>query len=268
MMELAGYLDRIGVSERPTRTREWLARVHRAHLAAIPYENLDVTLGRPVSLDSAAAYAKLVEGGRGGWCYEMNGLLAWALREAGFTVDYLAATVRRHVSDESVPGNHLALRVDAEGPLLADVGFGDGLIDPVPLTAGTFRQGRYDFGLGREGERWVFRNHPGGGAPAFDFSPDPVPKSWFSTPSTTLQTSPRSPFRNITICQRLVGDRYLTLRGALLQWSGDPDQRIVASAAEFVEVLATRFGLTDPAFEALWPWVWERHLAWQARDRG
>jgi N-hydroxyarylamine O-acetyltransferase len=266
-MELDGYLARLGLKGRPRPTHEWLRRIHRAHHEAIPYENLDVALGRPIPLDPAAAYAKLVVGGRGGWCYEMNGLLAWALQAAGFAVDHLAATVRRQITDTSIAGNHLALRVTLDGPHLADVGFGDGLIEPMPLQSGTVQQEGLDFGLEREGDRWVFRNQAHGGAPAFDFAPVPVERAWFATPSHTLQTSPESPFRRTTVCQRLVGRRYLTLRGAVLRWSGEASTRVIGSAGEYTDTLAERFGLSDPAFASLWPMVWDRHEAWQARER-
>ncbi len=266
-MELPGYLDRLGLRGRPGPTHDWLRRLHRAHLEAIPYENLDLALGRTIPIDPAAAYAKLVAGRRGGWCYEMNSLLAWALRASGFAVDLLAATVRRQVADTALAGNHLALRVTLDGPHLADVGFGDGLIEPIPLASGTVQQEGLEFGLERAGDRWIFRNQADGGAPAFDFAPTPAEPGWFAAPSHTLQTSPESPFRRTTVCQRLVGRRYLTLRGAVLRWSGESAIRVIGSADEYTDTLAQHFGLSDPAFASLWPTVWDRHEAWLAWER-
>src|SRR5260370_5373273 len=92
---LSAYLQRIGY-DRPVRTDlETLIGLHRAHLLNITYENLDIHLGRRLSLDPAAIFDKLVTGRRGGWCYEMNGLLAWALREIGFEMTLLAGTLGR-----------------------------------------------------------------------------------------------------------------------------------------------------------------------------
>ena len=73
-MDLGAYLDRIGFTGEPAVDAETLRRVHHLHLLAIPYENLSVQLGTPVSLDVRETFDKIVRRGRGGWCYEMNGL--------------------------------------------------------------------------------------------------------------------------------------------------------------------------------------------------
>lgn len=85
-MEIGAYLERIGYTGECTITLQTLTAIHEAHLRAIPYENLDIHLGRTLSLDIEAIYDKIVTRRRGGWCYEMNGLLSWALRELGFAV--------------------------------------------------------------------------------------------------------------------------------------------------------------------------------------
>ncbi|HEY5338074.1 MAG TPA: arylamine N-acetyltransferase, partial [Rhizomicrobium sp.] len=72
-MNIDGYLRRIGLTERPPATLDGLRAVHRAHLLTIPFEDIDVQLGRPIAIDAASIYAKIVERKRGGWCYEMNG---------------------------------------------------------------------------------------------------------------------------------------------------------------------------------------------------
>jgi N-hydroxyarylamine O-acetyltransferase len=92
--DLDAYLRRIGHAGPCTVSFETLAALQRAHTAALPFENLDPLLGRPVALDAASLSAKLVEGRRGGWCYEHNLLLGHALRAIGFQVQDLAARVR------------------------------------------------------------------------------------------------------------------------------------------------------------------------------
>ena len=79
-MNLHDYLARVGYTGALTPTRDTLFALHRAHLRAIPYENLDIHMGHALLLDEAHIFHKLVTEGRGGWCYEMNGLFAWALR--------------------------------------------------------------------------------------------------------------------------------------------------------------------------------------------
>ena len=83
-MQLAAYLDRIGYSGSTLPSRDTLFAVHRAQAYSIPYEGLDMQLGRPVDLDPVRTFDKLVLQRRGGWCYETNGLLGWALGEMGF----------------------------------------------------------------------------------------------------------------------------------------------------------------------------------------
>ena len=137
-LDLDAYLGRIG--ERPplAPALEGLAALHRAHCAAVPFENLDILLGRPIDLDLPALEAKLVRARRGGYCFEQNTLFKAALEALGFPVIALAARVRAGTTGVR-PRTHMLLRVDlAEGTFLADVGFGgDGLLHPIPLAEGT-----------------------------------------------------------------------------------------------------------------------------------
>lgn len=104
--------------------------LHRSHLYAIPYENLDIHLGRKLTLDPDHIYHKIVEERRGGWCYEMNGLFSQALRQMGFDVTLLGSSVGSPAQG-GVDGDldHLILLVQVDKqPWLADVGFGKGLL--------------------------------------------------------------------------------------------------------------------------------------------
>ncbi len=94
-MDLDAYLQRIGIPRRCAPDLAFLRRMHRAHLRTIPYENLDVLLGRELSVDGDRAFDKLVRGNRGGWCFEMNALFAGALEAAGYRVRTLAAVIKR-----------------------------------------------------------------------------------------------------------------------------------------------------------------------------
>src|SRR5258708_36615628 len=105
MRPLPDYLQRIRY-DRPVRADlETLTGLHRAHLLNISYENLDIHLGRRLSLDPAAIFDKLVTAKRGGWCYEMNGLFGWALGEIGFKFQLLAGTVGRQRQSNDPEGD-------------------------------------------------------------------------------------------------------------------------------------------------------------------
>ena len=139
-MDINAYLDRIHYQGPRLPTRQVLFDVHRAHLRAITYENLDIHLGRTLTLDISHIFDKIVTRHRGGWCYEMNGLLAWALSELGFVVTLLPSAVNREKLGDKAERNHLILLVQLEQPYLVDVGFGNGFLQPLPLKPGHYRQ--------------------------------------------------------------------------------------------------------------------------------
>lgn len=129
--ELDAYLARIGYKGPRTPTIDTLISVHTLHPAAIPFENLNPLLGWPVSLDTEFLQAKLVSGGRGGWCFEHNTLFRHALEALGFSVTSLAARVLWNAPPGSPigPRSHMLLRVDLGGRLyIADVGFGGNVL--------------------------------------------------------------------------------------------------------------------------------------------
>jgi N-hydroxyarylamine O-acetyltransferase len=134
-LDLDAYLSRAGLAGEPLPpTGGTLARLHRAHLAAFPFENLDILLGRGVRVDLESVQAKLVGARRGGYCYEQGQLFGAVLQRLGFDVDRRLARVWR--PGPVPPRTHLTLRVGdpASGERwLADVGFGTSPAGPVPL---------------------------------------------------------------------------------------------------------------------------------------
>ena len=262
-MDLAAYFERIGFAGEARPDLATLRALHSAHLLAIPYENLDVQLGRPLTIDPAAAFDKLVTKRRGGWCYEMNGLLAAALEEIGFEVTRMAGAVMREVRGDEAIGNHLVLRVDLGEPWIADVGLGDGTLEPYRLRAGTMQSGGYSFALEALDDRWWrFRNHQFGGAPSFDVAIEPTALSVLADKCRQLQTAPDSIFRMNLICQRFKGDGViLQLLGRSLRTlrPGTKSDRILVSADELISVLAGDFGLDVPEAASLWPRICARH---------
>ena len=262
-MDLQAYLDRIGYTGPVQPDLATLKALHRAHLLAIPYENLDVQLGRRVTTDPADAYDKIVRRRRGGWCYEMNGLLGWALGEIGFPVTRMAGAANREITDDSVIGNHLVLltEIDSE-PWVADVGFGDGALDPFPLKAWEGPIAGYPFRLEpMEGGWWRFHNHPFGGAKSFDFQVQPADPALLAGRCEWLQYSPESGFVLNLVAQRYRSETILQLRGRVLRevTPQGPTQRQLDSADELVACLRDDFGLDVPEIADLWPKVMARH---------
>ncbi len=157
MFDLPAYLARIHLPARPTLDGHGLHALHRAHRLAIPFENLDVALGRGVVIDSAAVFAKLVTAGRGGYCFEHNRLFADALAALGFT----ARTVTGQVllsGTATPPGTHAFQLVTLGGQAwIADPGFGGSYAPPMPLADGaeaTATDGAR-FLLQQDGTEWL-----------------------------------------------------------------------------------------------------------------
>jgi N-hydroxyarylamine O-acetyltransferase len=262
-MDVDRYLSRIGLSERPKANLAGLRALHRAHLLAIPYENLDVQLGRKVTIERPAIYQKIVEQGRGGWCYEMNGLLGWALGELGFKVTRATGAVMREISGDAATGNHLVLRVELpEGLYLADVGFGDGPRDPIRVAAGAFHSDGFDFSLRRVDDTWWrLINDPRGGAPSFDFNLDPADENLLAARCDYLQSDPASVFVQNLVAQRHVPGGLEILRGRTIRSirASGIENRVIESADDLVTTLRDVFALNVPEAAMLWPKVVARH---------
>ncbi len=136
MVNVPAYLDRINYAGPTSATVETLRGLHRCHMFAVPFENLDIGLGRKIVCDEDAFIRKIVGQRRGGFCYEMNGAFAALLRELGFRVTLLSARVASEDGGSSPDFDHLTLRVDLDEPWLADVGFGDCFVEPLHVRPG------------------------------------------------------------------------------------------------------------------------------------
>lgn len=262
-IQLDAYLTRIAYTGPRTVTAETLCHLHRAHLLAIPYENLDIHLGRALTLDLPRIYTKLVEEKRGGWCYEMNGLFAWALRTLGFPVTLLGSSVG--VPAQGVDDlDHLILLVHLAQPWLVDVGFGNGLVEPLPLAPGQYQQGFLEFQLEQQADRWYFHNDPQNGKGyGFTLLSRQLPD--FAARCRELQTSPESGFVRTTVCHRFTNAGIVSLRGAMLKRvtaRGTVEEEIT-TLTQYRTILQEAFGLAPTLAAGLWETVWTRHLAWQ-----
>ncbi|MEO5867651.1 MAG: arylamine N-acetyltransferase, partial [Sphingomonas sp.] len=134
--DLDAYLARIRLPARPTLDALGLAALQRAHRLAIPFENLDIRLGRGIRIDSASVFAKLVTAKRGGYCFEQNRLFGDALAALGFVVRPLLARTWLGVS-ETPPLTHTLSLVHIDGQdWVADAGFGGSYAPPIVLADG------------------------------------------------------------------------------------------------------------------------------------
>jgi N-hydroxyarylamine O-acetyltransferase len=248
--DLDAYLARVGYEGPRSATAAVLADLHLAHATHIPFENLDILLGRPVRLDLEALQAKLVRGKRGGYCFEHNTLFAAALEHFGFRVTRLAARVRLGAT-RLLPRTHMLLKVSVGGePWLADVGFGaGGPLHPVPLEAARVtRQFGRDYRLVEEAGLWVLQSQQGAAwQDLYAFTLEPQHPVDFEMANHYTSTHPSSRFVQTVIAQLatpearyIVWDRTLTVeRGGESVGSPLEDEALL-------RVLSEIFGLDFP----------------------
>ena len=251
-MDLDAYLGRVG--ERPplAATIEGLLSLHRAHCTAIPFENLDILLGRPIDLDLPALEAKLVRARRGGYCFEQNTLFRAVLEALGFRVTALAARVRAGTT-EIRARTHMLLRVDLpEGAFVADVGFGaDGLVHPIPLAEGSETWVAFvGHRLRREDDLWVLQgNVAGEWTDLYAFTLEPHYPVDFVMANHFTSTYPRSAFvLNLTAPRSWPETRViLRTRDLVVRPGGGSEATTVKDPEHLLEVLASHFDLVFPA---------------------
>jgi N-hydroxyarylamine O-acetyltransferase len=245
-VNLGAYLDRIRFA-RPLRPDfDTLRALHRAHLLAVPFENLDIHLGRPIDLSLDRLYDKIVRRRRGGFCYELNGLFAWALAEIGFWVQLHSARV---FEGEALGPDfdHLALQVHAGRAVLADVGFGDCFLEPLQLEEGAESQQQgmtYRMEQG-DGTWTLWRRAGGPWEPQYVFSLMPRRLSEFSEMCAYHQTSPASSFTRKRVCSLATATGRVTMSDMRLieTENGVRRERDVADEAERSALLRERFGI-------------------------
>lgn len=264
-MELADYLERIGFRADPQPEYKVLCDLLAAHVCSIPFENIDVQLGRKLTTDITAAYEKIVGHGRGGWCYEQNGLFGWALMQTGFDVTRVAASVMKHVCGDVASSNHLCLLVncrDSPKTYLVDAGFGGSMLEPIEFKESEVFQEPFRLGLRRlDNGSWRFWENAGDGEFSFDFLPEPADEAAMSKRCDFLQTDPSSGFVKNLVAQKRSRYGHVSLRGRVYSTARKEgiETRLINSAGELVSTLASRFNLDIPEAADLWPRIVARH---------
>ncbi|MBD3913421.1 arylamine N-acetyltransferase family protein [Nocardioides hwasunensis] len=287
------YLTRLGLTGRPGHTVEDLREVHRAHVSRLPYDNLSTMLGRPDPVDPAAGVARVVAGGRLGYCFQQNGAFAWLLSGLGFSVSRRHGHVWMRPEDQLETGlNHLVLVVSGlptddnpGGHWWVDAGLGEGFAEPLPLVRGDHEVEGWSFGIGagfgaRASGRptgpaaWTYRHLPDGVLGGIvvtsrDHSTDAI-----AVAHEHLSASEGSPFRRVLVVQRIEGPRQLTVRGLVHQvmTPAGRDQRDLTTYDEWRGALVDDLLLpVDDVTADEWSSLWQRtqasHRAWDEAGR-
>ena len=250
-LDLDAYLERIGYEGPVEPTLEVLDALHLAHATTIPFENLDILLGRPIRLDLPNLQGKLVRDRRGGYCFEHNTLFAAALDAVGFGVTRLGARVRfgaRGVTART----HMVLLVQANGEgRLADVGFGGGsILRSLPMGLGPVAdQFGWRFRLvdDDDGARVVQTRRPRGWIDLYAFTFEPQYQVDYEMANHFTSTHPSSPFTRTLTAQLCAPERSLILRGRkLIEETPTGETASEVRDDELLDVLEERFTLSFP----------------------
>jgi N-hydroxyarylamine O-acetyltransferase len=248
VFDLNAYLARIHFTRPTAPDPETLRRLHLAHLYAVPFENLDISLGREIVCDQQKFLRKVVESRRGGFCYELNGAFAALLRALGYGVTLLSARVSRADGGASPEFDHLALRVDLEDPWLADVGFGDSFLEPLRLKPDVEQEqhGR-TFRITKVENVMIVERQEATGQwrPQYQFRLVPRQIAEFAPRCHYHQTSPDSHFVQQRICTLATPDGRITLSDLkfIRTRDGVREERLLRDEAEWRTVLEKDFGV-------------------------
>lgn len=274
------YLRHLGLGdELGPPSPEALRVLQHAHLDRVPYENLEIQLGRQTSIDPRESAQRIVSG-RGGYCFHLNGAFAALLVSLGYDVT-LARGAVPPAGDSSAWGNHLVPlvrfperawpeQISPEQIWVVDVGLGDGFRDPFPLAPADLPQPPFHYRLEHvHGTLWRFHHDARASITGFDLDVSPVPLTAFVAKHEELSTSPESSFVRKLVVQVRRADHTLTLRGCVLTRldAAGKASRDVLKNDEWMGLLRDEFGLrlddVEPqALTALWERVRTAHEAW------
>lgn len=254
-METSAYLDRIGFIEPIKPDAHTLRGLQTAHMQSVPFENLDIGLKRPIRLDEGSLWKKIVVEKRGGFCYELNGLFAWLLRQIGFDVTYLNARVFNGVGELGIEFDHLALLVQVPGESerwLADVGFGDSFIEPLNFEErGEQAQAPRAYRLEEIQNGYIVwqRDYDGSWARQYFF--DLVPRRFpddYEAGCLYHQTSPKSSFTRGSIISRATEGGRISLEDGrlIVTRNGQRTKRPLKDRDEYHALLKQHFDVTLP----------------------
>ena len=244
--EVEAYLERIGYQGLIEPAPETLRQLHRAHMRTVPFENLDIPLGRAIELSVPAFYDKIVGRRRGGFCYDLNGLFGWLLERLGFEVSLLSG--RAFDGLEAGPDfDHMALLVEMDEAWIADVGFGDSFTEPLRLESRTEEvQNGTSYRLTESGHEWVLETRAEDAwEPQYAFLLTPRSLADFNAMCLYHQTSPQSTFTRKAVCSRATPEGRITLaNGRLIVTVGARrEEREVTDQDEYQALLRTHFGV-------------------------
>lgn len=252
-MDTRRYLTRIGMpldlDRSPDPDLDFLRELQRSHLLTVPFESLDIVRGVPIILDFQSLYAKVIERERGGFCYELNSLFGWLLRQLGYDVRLVEGQVRND-GTFGPPFDHMALLVDLDRQYLVDVGFGDFCRSPLPMSGESRSDvsGTYKVAPAEDTDHYFAEKLTDvEWTPTYRFTTAERDLSDFTEMCEYQQTSPESGFTGRTVCSIATDTGRVTLSDDTLTVTEHEEKRTetIDSQRKRERVLDDVFGITS-----------------------
>jgi N-hydroxyarylamine O-acetyltransferase len=248
------YLSRIGLGpDEVGPSIGSLRLLQRRHLLSVPFENLDIHWKRPIIVDTSMFYSKIVEGGRGGFCYELNGLFNELLRAVGFETRLVSARVHTGDGQFGPEYDHAAIIVTIDRQeYLSDVGFGDFTAEPLRFELDAEQLDREGtFVIRRSSEEGYFEVAKKVGVtwqPEYILKPDERSLDEFIEMCDFQQYSPESHFTKGKVCSLMTpeGRKTLSDKKFIVTVDGEKMETPVESVEDFERILILEFGIPRP----------------------
>ena len=258
-IDLDAYFQRIGYLGERTASTSTLEAIHACHTKAIAFENLSPLLGQPVLLDLSSLQQKLVDAGRGGYCFEQNGLFRSMLVALGFQVTSLAARVLWGAPEGVItPRSHMLLLVHIDDePYIADVGFGGlTLATPIRLIHKIAQSTSHEpFRLIQAENTYIMQTYfAQTWRSLYQFDLQPQHPSDYEVSNWYVSTYPKSRFVNSLIVSRLEENCRYALRDSrftIHYLNGATEHHTLTTAKELHLVLTHEFRLRLPDHQDL-----------------
>jgi len=252
-MDIPLYLARLHYDEPVKPDVQTLHGLQLAHMLHVPFENLDIGLKRPIHLAEESLWNKIIVQNRGGFCYELNGMFAWLLKQIGFKVTYLNARVYNREGNPGIDFDHLALLVlipDEPGRWLVDVGFGDSFNEPLRFEEqGEQVQGLRSYRLEQTPEEYIVWQKDYAGVwerqYCFDLQPRNFPVD-YEAGCLYHQTSPQSSFTRGSIISLATPEGRITLEESrlIITGNGRRSEHAIENKVEYYALLKQYFDIT------------------------
>jgi N-hydroxyarylamine O-acetyltransferase len=280
----AAYLRRLRLEPEPP-SLDALRRLHRAQVERVPYETMWIHAGETWGIDPPGSMDRIARGGRGGYCFHLNGAFGALLGSLGYAVTHHVGGVHSPLGpDAAMLTNHLVLTVSGlptsehpSGVWYVDAGLGDALHEPLPLVAGEYEQGPFHLSLEepRDGiGDWHLTHDPNGGFAGMSWRSAPASMDEFAERHRWLSTSPDSGFVRVATAQRRDATGVDVVRGLVLTRVGDgaSPPRTLTTRSDWFAALADLFDLrfedTAPdVLDRLWARSRAAHEDWEAAGR-